>query len=86
MSPGSNDSLEDMSPTELVGLVRRLIGEVDRRGEESEKLKAALAAAKLEIQSLKDEIRRLKGLPPRPPMKPSGMEKATDRAKPAHAV
>ena len=82
MSPGSNDSLEDMSPTELVGLVRRLIGEVDRRGEESEKLKAALAAAKLEIQSLKDEIRRLKGLPPRPPMKPSGMEKATDRAAP----
>ena len=82
MSPGSNDLLEDTSPTELVGLVRRLIGEVDRRGEESEKLKAALAAAKLEIQSLKDEIRRLKGLPPRPPMKPSGMEKTTDRPAP----
>ena len=79
MSPGSNDSLEGLGATELVGLVRRLIGEVERLREENEKLNAALAAARLENQQLKDEIRRLKGLPPRPPMKPSGMEKATDR-------
>jgi Transposase IS66 family len=79
MSPGSIDSLENLSLTELVGVVRGLMGEVERLREESEKLKAALAAAKLENQQLKDEIRRLKGLSPRPPVKPSGMEKATDR-------
>lgn len=79
MSPDPVDSLESLSSPELIGLVRRLIGEVERLREESEKLNAALAASKLENQHLKDEIRRLKGLPPRPPMKPSGMEKATDR-------
>ena len=78
MSPGLNDSLEELSPTELVRLVRQLIGEIEGVRKEDEKLNAALAAAKLEIQSLKDEIRRLKGLPPRPPIKPSGMEKATE--------
>ena len=82
MSPDPYDSLERLSSPELIGLVRRLIGEVERLGEESGKLKAALAASKLENQQLKDEIRRLKGLPPRPPMKPSGMEKATDRPTP----
>ena len=79
MSSGSIDSLEDLSPTELVGLVRGLIGEVERLREENEKLNATLAASRRENQQLKDEIRRLKGLPPRPPIKPSGMEKATDR-------
>ena len=73
------DSLEGLSPTDLVGLVRRLLGEVERLRQESEKLNAALTAARVENQTLKDEIRRLKGLPPRPPIKPSGMEKATDR-------
>ena len=76
------DSLESLSPTELAGVVRGLIGEVERLGKENEKLIAALAAAKRESQDLKDEIRRLKGLPPRPPMKPSGMETATDRPAP----
>ena len=78
MSPGSIDSLENLSLTELVGLVRGLIGEVERLRAENEKLETALAAAKLENQQLKDEIRRLKGLLPRPPIKPSGMEKATE--------
>jgi len=78
MSPSSIDSLENLSLTELVGVVRGLIGEVERLRKENEKLKAALASAKRENQELKDEIRRVKGLPPRPPMKPSGMEKATD--------
>ncbi len=79
MSFGSTDSLEGLGPTELVGLVRRLIGEVERLREENDELTAAVAALRLENQQLKDEIRRLKGLPPRPPFKPSGMEKATDR-------
>jgi uncharacterized small protein (DUF1192 family) len=85
MSSESTDSLETLSPTELIGLVRRLLGEVERFRGESEKLTAALAAAKREIGELKDEIRRLKGLPPRPVpgldpgMEPSGMETATDR-------
>ena len=59
-----------------------MIGEVERLRKENEKLTAGLAAAKRENQQLKDEIRRLKGLPPRPPFKPSGMEKATDRPAP----
>src|SRR6516162_4126696 len=74
------DSLESLSPTELAGVVRGLIGEVERLGKENEKLIAALAAAKRESQDLKDEIRRLKGLPPRPPMKLSGMETASAAA------
>lgn len=85
MSPSSIDSLETKSLTELVGLVRGLIGEVEWLRQENEKLNAALAAAKRETQQLKDEIRRLKGLPPRPPIKPSGMEKATDRPAPETA-
>ena len=66
-------------PTELVGLVRRLLGEVERLGAENEKLNATIAGLRRENQELKDKIRRLKHLPPRPPIKPSGMEKATDR-------
>jgi hypothetical protein len=58
------------------------MGEVERLRKENERLTAALAAAKRENQQLKDEIRRLKGLPPRPPTKPSGMEQATDRPGP----
>ncbi len=43
-------------------------------------LLAEVARLKAENQALKDEIARLKGLPPRPPLKPSGMEKATQPA------
>ena len=72
-----------MTPTELVGLVRRLLGEVERFRAENEKLSAALAGQRVENQALKDEIARLKHLPPRPPQKPSGMEKATAREEDA---
>jgi len=82
MTPGLTDSLESLSAPELVGLVRGLIGEVERLRKDNEKLIAGLLAVKRENQDLKDEIRRLKGLPPRPPFKPSGMEKATEREAP----
>jgi transposase IS66 family protein len=79
MSPGPSDSLERKTPSELIDLVRQLIGEAARLRRENEKLSQALAAQRVENQALKDEIARLKHLPPRPPQKPSGMEKATDR-------
>ena len=82
MAPGSIDSLEKLSAPELIGLVRGMIGEVERLRKDNEKLIAGLLAVKRENQDLKDEIRRLKGLPPRPPFKPSGMEKATEREAP----
>ena len=79
MSPGPSDLLERMTPPELIGLVRRLIGEVERLQAELERRDGVEAGQRAEIQTLKDEIARLKGLPPRPPYKPSGMDKATDR-------
>src|SRR5215467_13456463 len=72
------DSLERLSPSELIGVVRDLIGEVGRLRTENEKLSGALTKLKAEHQAVKDELARLKKLPPRPPQKPSGMDKATD--------
>ena len=42
-------------------------------------MSGALAKLRVEHQAVKDELARLKKLPPRPPQKPSGMDKATDR-------
>jgi hypothetical protein len=47
---------------------------------ENEKLSGAFTELKAEHQAVKDELARLKNLPPRPPQKPSGMDKATDRS------
>jgi len=55
--------LEALSPAELRGLVGDLMAEVGR--------------LRAENQALRDEVARLKGLPPRPPLRPSGMETAT---------
>ena len=67
-------SSDDQPLPELRKLVAALAVEVDR-------LKAENLALRRQNQGLKDEIARLKGLPPRPPFKakPSGMEKATQR-------
>ena len=66
-----------MSRDELIGLVRELLGEVARLRADNERLSAGLSKLQVEYQAVKDELARLKGLPPRPPVKPSGMEKAT---------
>src|ERR1700746_2313897 len=74
------DSLDRLTQAELIGVVRELIGEVGRLRAENEKLSGALTKLKTEHQAIKDELARLKNLPPRPPQKPSGMDKATDRS------
>lgn len=55
--------------SELRGLVTDLIGQVRALTDEN--------------RALRDEVARLKGLPPRPPTRPtpSGMEKASERAQ-----
>ena len=58
------------SHVELCDLVGTLVAKVAEHT-------AALASVKAENQALRDEVARLKGLPPRPPSRPSGMEKAT---------
>jgi len=73
------DSLERLSHADLIGVVRELIGEVGRLRTENEKLNASLTKLRAENQAIKDELARLKKLPPRPPQKPSGMDKATER-------
>jgi hypothetical protein len=82
MACSSGDSLERMGPAELVGLVRDLLGAVGRLRAANEALQGEVARLKSENQTLKDEIARLKHLPPRPPLTPSGMEKATEPSKP----
>ena len=79
MTTGIPDSLERLTQADLIGVVRELIGEVGRLRAENEKLSGALTKLKTEHQAIKDELARLKNLPPRPPQKPSGMDKATDQ-------
>src|ERR1700757_2521184 len=73
------DSLERLTQAELIGVVRELIGEVGRLRAENEKLSGALTRLKVEHQAVKNNLPGLKNPPPRPPQKPSGMDKATDR-------
>jgi hypothetical protein len=82
MPSPDRDSLERLTPSELIGVVRDLIGEVTRLRSENEKLGVAFAKLKVEHQAVKDELARLKHLPPRPPQKPSGMDRATDARGP----
>ena len=78
MAARTPDSLERLSHDDLIGVVRDLIHEVTRLRAENEKLVGALGRLRIEHQAVKDELARLKRLPPRPPIKPSGMDKATD--------
>ena len=77
-------SLEAFSLAELREVVGRLIGEVRRLNSDNVALQArvdaqqaTITALRVENQALRDEVARLKGLPPRPPLRPSGMEQAT---------
>jgi hypothetical protein len=79
MAPDLPDSLERLSHSDLIGAVRDLVGEFTRLRAEHEKVLETLAHLRIEHQAVKDELARYKKLPPRPPQKPSGMEKATDR-------
>jgi hypothetical protein len=79
MATRTPDSLERLSQADLIGVVRELIVEVGRLRAENEKLGVALTKLKTEHQAVKDELARLKKLPPRPPQKPSGMDRATER-------
>src|SRR5258708_11956283 len=79
MTTGIPDSLERLTQADLIGVVRELIGEVGRLRAENEKPSGALTKLKTEHQAIGDELARWKNLPPRPPQKPSGMDKASDR-------
>ena len=70
MSRPDVDASAELSLSELRALVGTLLAEVARLTAENQALTA-------ENQALKDEIARLKGLPRRPTLKPSGMEKAS---------
>lgn len=70
MSLPEPDQIERLTIGELRSLVESLMAEMVRLREDNSALRAENAA-------LKEEIARLKGLPPRPKLKPSGMEKAS---------
>ena len=70
-------SLEVFSLAELREVVGRLVGEVRRLHSDNAALQARADAQQATITALRYEVARLKGLPPRPPLRPSGMEQAT---------
>jgi hypothetical protein len=76
---GSNKPLSQKVLRELVS---DLAGKIDRLEQEVERLHLDNGNLRRDNQALKDEIARLKNLPPRPPFKPSGMEKATQPKPP----
>ena len=76
------DSLERLTHADLIGVVRDLIGEVTRMRAEAEKLDGAMAKLRVEHQAVKDELARLKHLPPRPPIESSGMDQSTQAKGP----
>ena len=65
--------IETLSIGDLRSLVASVLAEVGR-------LREANATLRAENAGLKEEVGRLKGLPPRPKLKPSGMERASNPA------
>jgi len=66
-------SAKPLSSTALRELVSGLAGKIDRLEQEVEQLRLDNSNLHLDNQALKDEIARLKHLPPRPPFKSSGV-------------
>ena len=77
MSLPNAASLERFSLAELRDLVGTLVAEVRTLHSSAEAQQATIVALRAENQALHDEVARLKGLPPRPPSRPYGMEQAT---------
>ncbi|WP_114945316.1 IS66 family transposase [Microvirga calopogonii] len=77
MTGPRSDVAKPLSQKALRLLVSDLAGKIERLEEEVERLRLDNSNLHASNQALKDEIARLKHLPPRPPFKPSGMEKAT---------
>src|SRR6478735_6631802 len=77
MTGSPSDNAKPLSQKALRELVSDLAGKIDRLEQEVEQLRLDNSNLRIDNQALKDEIARLKNLPPRPPFKASGMEKAT---------
>jgi Transposase IS66 family len=71
-------SLEGLSLAELRDLVGMLVAEVRALRAGADTQQETISALRSENRALRDEVARLKSLPPRPPSRPSGMEKATE--------
>jgi len=81
MTCGGSDRIDDLPLVDLRRFVGTMLTEMARLQGGLGEFKAALVAKDAEIVALKDEIARLKGLPPRPKfkIKPSGMEQTTSK-------
>src|SRR3954468_10300658 len=77
MSAPSSDPAKPLSQKALRQLVSDLAGKINRLEQEVERLRLDNSKLHVANQALKDEIARLKHLPPRPPFKSSGMEKSS---------
>ena len=81
MTPSGSDPVDALPLADLRRVVSALVAQLATLQESVDRLSRENAALKAENIALKDEIARLKGLPPRPKfkVKPSGMEQATSK-------
>ena len=81
MTPSGSDPVDALPLADLRRVVSALVAQVATLQESVDRLTTENAALLAENIALKDEIARLKGLPPRPKfkVKPSGMEQATSK-------